>query len=217
MKKILLIIIILVCMGCSNNEINNFKKVISDSIDNMYQRPIYKDDNPITVGLYQNGRLIHDYNTKFTNEKDITFNIVYSNDEYLGSTNIKKNWKKYYDKYKNIDDYKIGFLLEFEANGEKKENLILDPSTRHKSSPYIFVYLYDGIHQKDGAWYSHLNMEDIKKNTIYSSIKLYFCSRMDQVTSPIKLTVFTYDSDYDFDIKGYYRGNSKYTINIYNK
>ena len=217
MKKIIILIIVIFCIGCSNKEIDNLKDALSNSLENAQQEIIYEDKNPITVGLYKNGKLVHDYNTKYVDGKDITFNIVYTNEENLSSTNIKKNWNKYYNKYENIDKYKIGFLLEFEADGKKYENLILDPSSKYKTGPYIFIYLYDGIHQKDGAKYSHLETDDVKDDTIYSSIKVFFNKYANKVLSPIKLTVFTYLNDFDFDINNHYRGNSKYTIMIKNK
>ena len=37
---------------------------------------------------------------------------------------------------------------------------------------------------------------------------------INKVTSPITLEAFTYDSADDFDEKGNYRGNSKYSIEI---
>ena len=104
--------------------------------------------------------LVTNISTTFTNQKDIaTFNIVFTNEKDLKSTNLKNNWNKYYQKYENIDKYKIGFLIEMEANGKKLENLVLDPSSQHKLDPYLYVYLYDGIHQKDGAKYTHLSQK----------------------------------------------------------
>ena len=59
-------------------------------------------------------------------------------------------------------------------------------------------------------------MDDVKDDTIYSSIKLYLHKQSIEITSPITLTVFTYKDDNDF-IDGHYRGNSKYSITINNK
>ena len=59
-------------------------------------------------------------------------------------------------------------------------------------------------------------MEEVKDDTIYSSIKLYLHKQINEITSPITLTVFTYKDDSDF-VDGHYRGNSKYTITINNK
>ena len=49
-----------------------------------------------------------------------------------------------------------------------------------------------------------------------TSIKLTASVYVDEVISPIKLSVFTYDQD-DFDDSGNYRGNSIYTINVVKK
>ena len=226
MKRVIFLFLILLTIGCEKKEsditgnirknVVNLTNTFADKLEEIEN--MYIDDNPITVGLYNKGKLVKTFNKKFRDDSDIaTFNVIYSNDENAGSTNLKTNWNKYYKKYKDIDKYKIGFLLEFEADGKKIENLILDPSVKYKAGPYVFVYLYDGIHQKDGAWYTHLEPKDVKSNTIYSSIKLYMSTKTNKITSPIKLTVFTYDDDEDFDEDNHYRGNSKYTITIYNK
>lgn len=225
MKTIIILILLLLTVGCDEkeelsppiNEPNKEELIEETEIEEIITEE-YIDDNPITVGLYKNGKIVKTYNKKFHDKSDIdTFNVVFSNEENLGSTNLKKNWNKYYSKYENIDNYKIGFLLEFDTDEKHVENLILDPSAKYVAGPYVFVYLYDGIHQKDGAKYSHLEMKDIKDNTIYASIKLYMSSKTNKITSPINLTVFTYDGEEDFDEENHYRGNSKYTITIYNK
>ena len=82
--------------------------------------------------------------------------------------------------------------------------------------PYLYVYLYDDVHQPDGTWYSHLEPVDMKDNTVFSSIKLYFAQQGSKISSPITLTVFTYDED-DIDSSGKYKGTSKYTITINTK
>ena len=219
MKKIFLILIVLLMMGCQKEdkeEIERIEKLINDPKPTPTITPTpYIDNNPIKVGLYKDGKLITEYNKKFTNGTDIAiFNIVFTNDENISKSNFKKTWQNYYNKYENINDYKIGFEINLEINGEKKENLMLDPSNQHKLTPYLYAYLYDDIH--NSGYYSHVTMNDVKDNTIYSSIKLYLHKQTNEITSPITLTVFTYKDDNDF-IDGHYRGNSKYTITIYNK
>lgn len=213
MKKFLLILILLFSFGCKKEEpiiIENKEEKKEE--EQVIQEPVYVDTNPIKVGLYKNDKLVHEYKSKFKDKMDIaTFNIVFTNVENLGSTNIKTNWTKYYNQYENISEYKIGFLIEMEANGEKLENLILDPSNQHKLHPYLYAYLYDGIHAK--GKYTHITMETLKENTIYSSIKLYLHQKTKEISSPIKLTVFTYKDENDFE-DNHYRGNSFYTINI---
>ena len=93
-----------------------------------------------------------------------------------------------------------------------QEATITTPDKTFIFNPYIFIYLYDDIHQPDGAWYSHV--ESMTDNTLFSSIKLTAIHNLNEITSPVTLTVFTYDTEDDFDEDGNYRGNSKYTINI---
>lgn len=217
MKKILLIItFMLLITGCGKKE--EPKEIIETKEETIVENePIneYVDTNPITVGLYRKGKLVHEYNTKFTNKKDIaTFNIVFTNKEDLGSTNLKNNYYTYYNKYENIKDYKTGFYISFETKDGLMENLLLDPSNQHKLHPYLYAYLYDGIHAS--GKYTHLTMNDLKDNTIYTSIKLYLHLDTKEIVSPITFTVFTYKDENDF-IDGHYRGNSFYTIKINNK
>lgn len=216
MKKVFLILIMLLMVGCG--QVVEQKDIIENEPEVIEEEPKeeeYVDTNPIIVGLYHKGKLVHEYKSSFHDKMDIaTFNIVFTNEENLGSTNVKTNWKKYYDKYENIKDYKIGFFIEMEVNGEKMENLLLDPSTQYKFDPYLYFYLYDGIHAT--GKYTHLTMDEINDNTIYSSIKLYLHHQTSKITSPIKLTVFTYKDENDFK-DGHYRGNSFYTIEIIKK
>ena len=221
MKKILLIIIISsILSACSNNNQNienNNDLQENENIKVETNVPTYIDNNPIKVGLYENKSLIKKYKTKLASHKDIaSFQVYYTNKETLDSTNIKNNWNKYYNEYNDIDKYKIGFYITFTADNKQIEQMVLDPTSKHAMTPYLFVYLYDDIHQKDGAWYSHLEPENMKENTILSSIKLYLAGGGPKITSPISLTVFTYDED-DFDELGKYRGNSSYTIEIETK
>ncbi len=215
MKKIFLIILMLLMVGCG--QVVKQKEVIENEPETIEEEPKeeYIDNNPITVGLYYKGKLVHEFNKKFKDRTDIaTFNVFFTNKEDLGSTNVKTNWKKYYDQYENIKDYKIGFEIKVEINGEMQENVLLDPSNQFKIYQYLYAYLYDGYHAK--GKYTHLSMEDLNEDTVYTSIKLYLHNKSKEITSPIYLTVFTYKDENDF-IDGHYRGNSKYSIIIYNK
>ena len=219
MKKILLVFLLLFMVGCQKEdkeEIKRIEKLINDPEPTIEPTPTpYVDTNPIKVGIYKNRKLLKEFNKKFTNQTDIAiFNIVFTNDETLPNKSFKTLWKEYFNKYENINDYKIGFEISLEINGEKKENIMLNPANQHKLTPYLYAYLYDDIH--NSGYYSHVTMDDVKDNTIYSSIKLYLHKQTNEITSPITLTVFTYKDDSDF-LDGHYRGNSKYTITINNK
>ena len=213
MKKVLIILFILLMVGCGKED--KPKEVIDDNKEEEIIEPAYVDTNPIKVGLYKNGKLVKEYNSKFTDHKDIAvFDIVYSNLDDLGSTNLKNNWYKYYNQYTDIEEYKTGFYLSFETEDKFHEVLFKDPSKAYALDPYLYYYLYDGVHAT--GRYTHLEMKDLKKDTIYATIKLYMHLKSKEITSPITLTVFTYKDDNDFK-DGYYRGNSFYTVEIENK
>ena len=219
MKKIFLLFIILLIVGCKKEdakEIERIEKLINEpQKEEIPKETPYVDNNPIIVGLYKDRKLIKEYHKKFTNQTDLAiFNVVFTNDESLDNDSFKNIWKKNYEKYDNIDNYKIGYEIEFEANGEMQNNVMLDPTNQHKLHPYLYTYLYDDIH--NSGHYSHVTKEQVKDDTIYSSIKIYLHQQINKITSPITLTVFTYKDDNDF-VDGHYRGNSKYTITIYNK
>ena len=212
MKKILIIISLLLLTACSNQS-NSPKNI---DLDKQLDISIntYQDNNPITIGLYEDEHLIKDYHVKLTNMKDITvFNIYYTNQDPLENKYIKYNWNKYYKNYENIDKYKIGFIISFEAEGKLYKEQILTPDCEYIFAPYLYVYLYDDINQPNGSWYSHLLPEEVTDKTIFSSIKLFMANKATDISSPITLTVFTYDED-DFDSSNNYIGKSKYTTTI---
>lgn len=219
-RNILLLFCLLLLVGCSKKEkmVNDINEEPENNA--IVEEPVdtYIDDNPIKVGLYMNGKLINEYNKVFINNQDIASFDVYFTDELdVGSSNTKNNFNKYYGNYDNIDKYKIGYYVSFEANNKKYEKMVLDPDVEFALTPYIYLYLYDDIHQADGAWYSHVTKDEFNENTILSSIKLYMAEKGNEITSPITVEVFTYDGEEDFDDLGYYRGVSKHKVIINNK
>ena len=217
MKKCLVLSLLLLtaCAKTDNNNVASVNDNVPETTTKAILEEVYVDDNPIVVGLYQDGKLVKDYKTNFRVHTDVGyFEVCFTNVDNLGSKNVKRNFNKYYQEYQNIENYKIGYYVRFSTEDKEYEKVILDPSVKHSMDPYLYIYLYDDVHQKDGAWYSHVEMDDVKDNTIYSSIKLYTPSGALKINSPITLTVFTYNGPEDFDQHGYYRGNSKYTIII---
>ena len=220
MKKYLLIIICLfLTVGCTKRE-----EVVNDDNNEETKEEVivvedkYIDDNPIKLGLYINGKLINEYNTTLVDGTDIaSFDVYFTNIEDVGSNNTKNNFNKYYKMYDNIDNYKIGYFVSFETTDKHYEVVVKEPNTETSLAPYIFMYLYDDIHQLDGSWYSHITMDEFNDDSILSSIKLCMVNGSHEITSPITLMVFTYDSDDDFDSEGHYRGVSSHTLIINNK
>lgn len=216
MKKIILITFITFLLtGCNNKNLEIDTEI---NIDETIKIDEYIDNNPIKVAFYQGKNKVKNYKTTLGNFKDFAvFDIYYTDIDTLDSSNTKNNYKKYYNQYENIDNYKTGFYISFEAEGKTIEKLILDPSGQHSMAPYVYVYLYDDVNQPDGTYYSHLEPKDMKENTVISSIKLFFAHKGTSITSPISITVFTYDSEDDFTKDNHYRGTSSYKIDIKTK
>jgi len=224
MKKIILYItIISILTGCNIQNNNKDKKEISNN--NQEQSNIktneeeiidtYKDENPVKVALYENNKIVKNYNTTISSYKDIAvFDIYYTNDEETTEKNTKSNYLKYYNMYESISNTKTGFYFEFEADNKKIEHLVLDPNSQYSMSPYLYIYLYDDINQAPNTYYSHLEPKDMTESTIISSIKIFSAEEGPKITSPITVTVFTYDSLDDITENKHYRGNSSYTITI---
>lgn len=212
MKRIIsIVVIVFLLTGCSTS---NKKLIKEEKIEKQEEvKEQYIDDNPITIGIYENNyNLVKDFKTAKENFKDIVFSVYYTQDAYLEDNTQKYNWNKYYVQYNNIDNYKIGYAFSFYVGDTFVEKTILEPDT-FAFNPYFYIYLYDDIHQTDGVSYSHLEREDVTDNTIFSAIKIYLVES-DKITSPIKLTAFTYNDKEDFDEFNKYRGKSSYSVNI---
>ena len=219
-KKIQVILLLgfLILTGCNSKkeEIKKEKKEIKpqEQEEVKKEEEKYVDDNPITIGLYEDySTLVKDYYTDKTSLKDLFFSAFYTNDESIVQGYVKNRFLNYMNNYENVNDYKIGYTISFYVGDEYISKTITEITDEYVFNPYFYVYLYDDVNQEIGAWYSHLTKDDVKDYNLFTSIKLYLVE-IDKVTSPIELTVFTYDTEDDFDDKGNYRGNSKYTINI---
>ena len=215
MKKIIaLLIIILLITGCNKNEEKDAEKIMQQDkpkeiIDT------YKDENPVKIAFYEENKILKEYQTKLQNMTDINvFGVLLTNEEETINSSFKYQFKKYYDEIPEKEKYKIGYYIKFYTGDTLHEKTITDPSSTFEFAPYIYIYLYDDLHQDDGAWYSHVEEQDVTDETIFTSIKLFMADKSTNITSSITLETFTYDTEDDFDDNGNYRGNSKYTIEI---
>lgn len=221
MKKIILVIFIVILSGCSFNQKNEEKEIIEEDPDIIEEKE-YIDNNPIKLGLFlydnnyhNKNKLVDTYYTDFTSGVDIgSFEVFFTDDNIIDGSKFKDTWKKYYDMYNDIDDYKIGFNIKFILkDGTNFNGNFLEPDI-YKFGKYFYVYLYDDINQEDNVSYSHL--EEMKDNNKITSIKIYAVDGIDEVDNFI-LSVFTYKDDNDFDENGNYRGKSIYGIRIKRK
>ena len=104
----------------SNNVLNN-KEISNDNQEQSNNKTneeeiidTYIDENPVKVALYENNKIVKNYNTTLSNYKDIAvFDIYYTNDEETTERNTKSNYLKYYNMYEFISNVKTGFYFEF--------------------------------------------------------------------------------------------------------
>ena len=217
MRKYLLIILCLFMItACTKKEEPTNKEpevVIPDEpVDT------YKDDNPIKVGLYLDGALASNIDKPFIDQQDlVVLETYFTNEANVDASSTKNTFNKYYNNYQDISNYKIGYEVSFDAEGKHYHQVVKDYDVEFALSPYIYIYLYDDIHQADGAWYSHITEKDYNEDTLFTSIKLYVSGWSYQITTPITVKVFTYDSEDDFDEEGNYRGVSSHTLVINKK
>ncbi|MBR4618602.1 MAG: lipoprotein [Bacilli bacterium] len=219
MKRIILgLSIILLLTGCnSNNKPINKKRPIKE--ENIKEE--YIDNNKMPIAFYQDKELIKEYQTNLKSGIDIgIFQIYPSQVQTLSYTG--KYADSFYSQWTNIDPnhkIRIGYNLSYSLeDGTSISHNILSVSDTMKYEGYIATYLYDDYENRNSNWYSHLEETDVNDNTFFTSIKLFPQGGIGDVNSKILLTVFTYDTDDDFDeITKEYRGGSKYTITICDK
>ena len=142
------------------------------------------------------------------------FQIFPSNqDSISGWDNFYNEWNKYDSEHK----MKIGYNISYTLNdGRNISHTILNPSNTMDYEGYMAVYLYDDYNNRNNSWYSHLEEKDYNENSFMTSIKLYGNGGLVDINSDIVITVFTYDTEDDFNPETKeYRGNSKATLTLF--
>lgn len=222
MKKIITLFLILLLLTSCNTKIEEKEKATNKTQEinkNTIQQDTYIDDNPIKLGLYlytghnTNRKLTSEYSTNWSLNVDLlSLEVYYTIDDEIPGFNQKQVWNNYYQKYQNIDNYRIGYKIEFTTTEGEISKTILSPNDTNEIYDYIQIYLYDDINQTS-SWYDHIDKDEYNESTLLTSIKLTGSTKTDKITSDITLTAFTYDSG-DFDENNEYRGISKYTTMI---
>lgn len=152
---------------------------------------------PNKLGLYiaeNNERIFVDkFSSKWISGKDIDcFEVLTSNEKSL-SGKFGDLWKSSWESFSNTKNVKVGYKLEIHLlSGETFSFDVKTPKDALKHKEYIEVYLYDDIHVS--GWYSHLEEDDMKDETIMTSIKLTATSKQNEVNK-IHLTAYLYTLD----------------------
>lgn len=212
----LVIILLVGCKNCTTGE----KKIKNKPTKvKTLEKEIYTDLNNMPIGLYQNkGNLVHvgSFDAEFSGLKDIAvFQIFPSDEDTVVYTGSFANY--FYEKWSLLSsNHKIGFNVKYSTvDGKNLSYNILSPSDAFNNNNYLLIYLYDDYYHRNDSWYSHVEADEYNDETLFTSIKLTCGGDVSQINSSIILTVFTYDTEDDFDLSTKeYRGKSKYSIEI---
>ena len=217
MKKILLVLVVLLLFcGCTKKE-EVKEKPKEEKKEEVIEKDTYKDENKTPIGIYKvQGNTL----TKLTKinvtpvvEQDMgVFQIYPSNEDNL--TIDKGFGLAFYDEWNKYNNIKLGYNIKFSlADGRNISYNIFSPENTFDQWEYLMTYLYDDYNNFGKGFYSHIEKEQFNENTLMTSIKIQSSYSVDQINSKISLTVFTYDSEDDFE-NNEYRGNSSYTMDI---
>lgn len=196
--------------------------------------------NEKEMRLYVDGggymQLISEYRSAWTPEADIAIFEAFNSAEPA----------IYYDSYYTVHEdvwnavatdtaYKIGYEISFTVNGEEKVYTILGPQDI-SGNPELYMGDYpldeyenlitDGITGYLGVWvyndigqtgvYVHLTQEDMTEGTLLTSIKLRPTPQTSEISN-LKLKVFSYSSQDEFNSAGRYIGTHGYEIPVINE
>ena len=218
MRKILLIITTLLLLTGCTNQINEptKKKEINPEKEEIIT---YQDTNTTPIGLYKlEGNKLTRLNqitkTLVVEENIDSFQIFPSNEEELTINNaFGTEFHNRWQEYNPDNNIKIGFNIKYKTiSNEEISYNILNPMQTFEKWEYLMNYLYDDYINQGKGGYSHLEEKDYNENTLFTTFKMQASYACADITN-IKLTVFTYDSEDDFE-NNEYRGNSKHTLNI---
>ena len=226
MKKYILILMSFLLCGCnfSANKTDVNELIFNTTENSEEEPPKYKDENPVKVSLYVDNtsggldKVDGEFRDTWRRKRDIVvFGSVFSEENELASDYFQNIWKNNALKYDNYQNYKTGWYIHFKlTDGTVYDQMIFSPKDVEKFYDYLELYLYDSANQPIGVWYSHLTEADMTENTVMTSLKLTAGSLYEQTDGEISVSVFTYEGEDDFDEEGKYRGNSVYTVKVYN-
>ena len=216
MKKIIPILVLIILLtGCTNNNEQIQKKGINPKKEEVIK---YQDNNKTPIGLYklEGNKLIrlNQLNKILSVEENIdSFQIFPSNEDIVTINSFGTDFYNKWQEYNPDNNIKIGFNIKFKTiNNEEISYNILNPMQTFEQWEYLMNYLYDDYINQGKGHYSHLEEKDYNENTLFTTFKMQASYACVDITN-IKLTVFTYDTEDDFE-NNEYRGNSKHTINI---
>lgn len=137
--------------------------------------------------------LVNSFSSEWVAGKDIDcFEAITSTEEVLNGK-FADIWTHAWNSYTNTANVKIAYSVEiFLKNGNNIFYDVKSPADAQQNRDYIEVYLYDDIHVN--GWYSHLEENSMKDETIMTSIKLTATKKQAEIEK-IRLTAYLYTPD----------------------
>ena len=188
------------------------------------------NEKPISLYICDNNtatKITGSYESEWTPYYPIaTFEAINSEEETLPYNNYYALHEDYWVYVVTDVQYKIGYEISFDFEGERKVYTILSPSDV-ENSDYLFMgemadgsgdallgcWLYNDIGQS--GFYTHLTSEEMTDSTLLTSIKIQPTERSEEISN-LKLRAFSYSSDQEFDSDGRYIGDYAYELDLVN-
>lgn len=167
----------------------------------------------------------------WTPEADIgSFGAFCTTVDSFPFTSEMASYHEYWDAVNTATEYKIGYELSFDLNGQTQTVTILKPADITDSSylymgdfpedgdysavtGYMGVWVYDDYNQTEGVSYSHITQDQMTDDSLLTSIKLRPTPLSGEISN-FTLKSFSYSSDDEFDSEGHYAGDYASEINF---
>lgn len=124
------------------------------------------------------------------------FDVIPSTAPSIRADSYKQMWQEEAAKVSPDGLVRAHFTLRYTRSDGKE--IVCPINTPYDAEAmnvgFVEIYLYDDVHQADGAWYSHVTEADMTDETVFSSIKITAGAKIDYVTK-IELDVYSGMSD----------------------
>lgn len=223
MKKYLILLLgILLLCGCTKKEtVKEEKKETEKEKEEVVETvPDYIDENQTPISFYKlKGNKLEKVTSlsgNFNAMDDVTLLQIYPSDEetIVLNDSFANSFYNTWQTYNKENNLKIGFNLKIII--KEKESItynILGPNQTMNYWEYFMAYLYDDYANRGKNFYSHIEPNELTDASLFTALKLQCGGLCQDISSPVSLTVFTYDTEDDLE-NNTYRGNSKHTIPI---
>lgn len=233
----LIIAVIIIIVSCNHKKPEKTQETTPAATEPRTEEPAAKNipnEKPVSLYLMNYDTMTCDRVSQirkvWTPDEDLeSFGAFCSAAESFPFTDETSAHQETWNSAGSAADYKIGYELSFDVNGEHKIITIRQPKDIEDNpdlyngdypedgdysriTGYMGVWVYDDLHQ-DGSFYTHITQSEVVPETLLTSIKLRPTPQSSQISSLI-LRAFSYSSEEEFDSAGHYTGNYASRVTI---